>query len=254
MHTISALKLVQIDPDNPNALSVNLTSQAIALRNAAADQKTPEKSSGRLAKSADAYLATIGGRNPFAPPNNPPKFTGRTSVELERDKGFSMNLEGTDPDKAQKVSFELLSEKPEGLAFDSLKGSLDWRPKSNGEHTLKVRVFDDGLPSKSVEQAIKLTVVDPKVPPPPPAKFDLASQTEVSGLVSGRGGAMAMIRSKVDGKMFQVKEGDNLEVGSIKAKVVGLNSQKKCLELETDGKRWTFGMDVSLAEAFKKAQ
>ena len=254
LHSISTLSLRPVNNDDPNFVSINLSSQVIALKNAAADQKLSDKPSGRLAKSADQYLASIGGRNPFAPPNNPPQFSGKSAVEIEREKSFSLKLEGRDPDKTQKVQFDVLSEKPEGLNFDPKTGRLDWRPKSNGEHELLVRVFDDGIPSKSIEQKIKLTVVDPKVPPPPPQKFDLASQTEVSALLSGRGGTMAMIRSKMDGKMFEVREGDNIEIGSIKAKVVSLNSQKNILELETNGKRWTVGMDVSLADAYKKIQ
>ncbi len=254
LHSISALKFLPPNKDDPNFVSFNLTSQVIALKNAAVDQKPSDKPSGRLAKSVDQYLASIGGRNPFAPTNNPPQFSGKSAVEIEREKSFTLKLEGSDPDKAQKVLFDILSEKPEGLNFDPKTGTLDWRPKSNGEHELLVRVFDSGIPSKSIEQKIKLTVVDPKVPPPPPQKFDLASQTEVSALLSGRGGTMAMIRSKMDGKMFEVREGDNIEIGSIKAKVVSLNSQKNTLELETNGKRWTVGMDVSLADAYKKIQ
>lgn len=255
---LHSIKLLKLDPNpaDPNIMTVTLTCEAIALKNADATQSPPETPSGRLAKSEAEYLKSIGGRNPFSPPNNAPNFAGKNSDKLERGKEWSLKLEAKDPDPSQTVKFELVSPPIAGLKFDP-SGKISWRPEANGEYELLVKATDSGLPASSVEQKIKLAVVDPTIPPPPPqppAKFDIASQTEVSALLNGRGGAKAHIRSKLDGKTLEVRAGDNFEIGSVKAKVISLNIDDDYIELETDNRRWTIGMGTSLAEAFKKSQ
>jgi hypothetical protein len=97
-------------------------------------------------------------------------------------------------------------------------------------------------------------------PPPPPApkveepKFDPATQSRVSAVLGGRKGPEAWIRSMTDGKTFELAVGDDFELGTIKAKVVSINLKESFVELETDGRRWTVGMDSTLTEAFAKSQ
>lgn len=254
LHSLRSLK-IDLSPNDPATILVKITTEAIALKIADANQDASELPSGRLSKSPAEYLSVIGGRNPFAPPNKPPTIASKNSAKAERGKEWSMQLEAKDPDPLQKVRFELLSDKIEGLKLDP-SGKISWKPEANGEVELQVRAIDSGLPAKFADQTIKLSVVDPVIPPPPappPPKFDVASQTEVSALLSGKDGAKALIRSKLDNKTLEVRAGDDFEIGSVKAKVIALNMEEKYIELDSDGHRWTVGMDTSLADAYKKS-
>ncbi len=252
LHTIKTLKLNQTK--ERNVLNVVLDAQALALKGADANQEPAAEPSGRLAMSPDEYKLAILNRNPFAPPNQKPKLATSRTHEIKRGESWSLSLEANDPEN-QAIDFELVStELPEGLSFR--RGAFSWRPTENGEYEVEIRAKDRGWPSQTVEEKLTLRVVDPPAEEPkvePPA-FDVASQAFVSAMLKGRGGPEAWIRSRTDGKTLQLSEGSDFELGSIKAKVVGINLKEDFLELETDGRRWTIGMDTSLADAFKRSQ
>lgn len=102
-----------------------------------------------------------------------------------------------------------------------------------------------------------LKVVDPPAPPEPkvePPKFDPASQSRVTALVGGREGPQVWVRSMAESKTYQLSEGEDFEVGTLKGKVVSINLKESFAELETDGIRWLVGMDSTLKEAFEKGK
>jgi Putative Ig domain len=252
LHTITNLKVKQ----QGNFLTITLDSQAIALRGADPKQEFSKEPSGRLAKSAEEYEKTIIGRHPFAPPNQPPKLATSTRQEIKRGERWSLKLEGSDPDK-DEVSFELVSKDlPEGLKFSNRSGELSGSVSENGSYEVLVRVTDNGLPAKSSEHKMALKVVDP---PPPPVevekpKFDAAEQSRVTAMVGGAKGPQVWVRSLTDGKSFQLSEGDDFEVGTIKAKVLSINLKESFAEFETEGIRWIVGMDSMLKEAYEKSK
>lgn len=254
LHTISNLKIKMTK--QANVLTISLDSQAIALRGADPKQEFSKESSGRLAKSAEEYEKIIIGRNPFAPPNLPPKLATSTRQELKRGERWNLKLEGSDPEK-DDVTFELVStELPEGLKFSSRSGELSGSVEENGSYEVVVRVTDNGLPAQSSEHKLALKVVDP---PPPPVevekpKFDAAEQSRVTAMVGGVKGPQVWVRSLTDGKSFQLSEGDDFEVGTIKAKVLSINLKESFAEFETEGIRWIVGMDSMLKEAFEKSK
>lgn len=254
LHSMSNLKVKMTK--QANVLNISLDSQAIALRGADAKQEFSKEPSGRLAKSAEEYEEIIIGRNPFAPPNQPPKLATSTRHELKRGERWSLKLEGSDPEN-DEVKFELASQDlPEGLNFSSRSGELSGSVNENGSYEVIVRAIDSGLPSKSSEHKFALKVVDP---PPPPVevekpKFDPAEQSRVTALVGGVKGPQVWVRSLTDGKSFQLSEGDDFEVGTIKAKVLSINLKESFAEFETEGIRWIVGMDSMLKEAFEKSK
>ena len=254
LHSITNLKVTTTT--QPNWLDVSLDSQVLALRAADAKQAISTKASDRLAKSADEYKQSIIGRNPFAPPNSPPTLATSPRQEVKRGESWNLKLEGKDPE-AHLVKFELVSDKlPPGLKFSDGSGELSWKPEENGEYEVVVRATDDGLPAKSNEFKLALKVVDPPAPPEPkvePPKFDPASQSRVTALVGGRDGPQVWVRS-LTGESFQLSEGEDFEVGTIKAKVVSINLKESFAEFETDGIRWLAGMESNLKEAFEKSK
>lgn len=254
LHTITNLKVKMTK--QANLLNITLDSQALALRGADPKQEFSKESSGRLAKSAEEYEKTIIGRNPFAPPNLAPKLATSTRQEIKRGERWSLKLEGSDPEK-DDVKFELVSKDlPEGLKFSTRSGELSWEADKNGSYEVVVRAVDSGLPSRSSEHKLALKVVDPPAAPVEveKPKFDAASQSRVTAMVGGVKGPEVWVRSLTDGKSFQLSEGDDFEVGTIKAKVVSINLKESFAEFETEGIRWIVGMDSMLKEAYEKSK
>ena len=155
------------------------------------------------------------------------------------------------------VTYELAADSmPEGLRLNGNKLTWD-KPSETGKTELQLRIIDSGWPSKVTEERLVLNVVDPPPPEPvkpPPPKFDVATQAYISFVGRGRFGPEAHIRSRTEGKTEELVEGSEFEIGTIKARVVGIHPGGGFIELETDGKHWTIDMDTSLADAYAKSQ
>lgn len=254
LHRIQSLKVTQF-PNDPDRATVVLVSEVIALKNAAPKQPPSLASSGRMTKSMDEYLSDVLERNPFGPPNRAPAFAVEATHDVPREREWSLELKANDPDGRHRVQYQLLSEKPEGLQFSESSGKITWTPKANGNYDLIVQAVDSGLPPKKSQQKLVLKVVDP--PPPPTVtatpQFDAASQSFVSAILSGRDGAQVWIRTKTDNNTYKVGAGDEISIGTVKGKIVEVNVDSQFVEIETDGRRWTFGMDDSLQAAYKRS-
>jgi hypothetical protein len=254
LHRVKVLKL------NPtkqtNIVAVELTSQAVSLPKAA-DKKEPSlEPSGRLAMSTDQYKQKILERNLFSPPNNPPTIETGRSHDVTIGSDWKLELAAKDPD-GNDVSFELVTEEdklPKDFRFRGRE--ISWKPSEKVKQEIEVRAIDNGWPRKSTVLKLALNAVD--APPPkvetPPATIDPAKQAFLTGLVSSRTGAQGWIRSKAEGVNIDIFEGTEINVGSVKAKVVRINLTEDHVELETDGSRWFADMDTSLADAYAKSR
>jgi hypothetical protein len=255
LHRVQSLKINPLAKE-PERVSITLVSEALALKVADLKQPPSLAHSGRVTKSFEQYRDEILRRNPFAPPNKPPQFSVSPNKDLPREREWSLELKATDPDPRHRITYQLLSDKPEGLSFSEETGKLTWTPKQNGQYELLVKAVDSGFPPKTTEQKLTLKVVDPPAvaPPAEAPKFDAASQSFVSAILSGRDGAQVWIRTKTDNNLYKVKAGDEISIGTIKGKVIEVNVDEQFVEIESEGRRWTLGMDDSLQAAFKKAQ
>lgn len=256
LQRVRSLK-VERHRDDPDVVKVKLDTEAIALKNAPAKQEPSLLSSGRLKKTVEQYQAEILARHPFAPPNRPPQISVAASHDVPRGREWTLELKAVDPDAKHKVKYHLLSEKPDDLNFNEESGKISWTPKADGSHELMVEAEDSGFPPKKSQQKLVLKVVDPPVPPPTveTPKFDVASQSFVSAILSGRDGAQVWIRTKTDNNLVKVGAGDDVSIGTVKAKVVEVNVDEQFVELETEGRHWTLGMDdASLQAAYSKSK
>ncbi|MCR9294535.1 MAG: hypothetical protein NXI32_17595 [bacterium] len=251
LHSVKNFKMTMTN--EPQVIQVALDAQVLALNSASPDQEPPEQSSGRLAMSIEEYKDTILNRNPWAPPNTPPKIKSRSADIVVGERGWSFPLEHEDKENHQ-VTYKLIStDVPEGL--DLRNGAIHWTPKEIGTYEIEVEAADNGWPSAVTTEKLVLNVKEPPKPPEPvqePPKFDVASQAFVTGLTSGRDGRKLWIRSRTDGKFLTLGEGSEFELGEIKAKVLSINIGEDYALLESDGMRWTVDMETSLAEAFKR--
>lgn len=254
LHRISKFSIIR-DPKQINMVDVIMTSQAVSLPKSKASTEPNTGSSGRLELAVDEYKKKILERNPFAPPNNAPKFETSRSHDVTIGKPWSLKLEAADPD-GDRVSYELVTEAdklPSGLSLQS--GEISWQPKEKMESEIVVRAIDEGWPKKSVELKLALKAVEPAVEKKetPPATLDPAKQAYLTGLVSGPTGAQGWIRSKAEGLSIDIAEGTEINVGSIKAVVVKINPIQDHIILEADGNRCIMDMNTSLAEAWAKS-
>ena len=247
------ITLLRIDPvlREPNQLDITLVSEVLALENASPTQAEPEGISYRVKKTLAEYSNEIAGRNLFSPTNHPPKFSATATQEAIVGSPFTYDPGATDPDAGQYWQYEIIGDAPEGFKFG--KGTeAYWTPRKTGSYVVNFRVTDTGIPSKSADQTLTINVVDPPpiVEPKKEVKMDIALQAEVSALVSGRDGPEAWVRSKLEGKTLNLKVGDKLTLGSVEGIVLAIGANY--MELETDGKKWTVGLDESLADAYQR--
>ena len=61
-----------------------------------------------------------------------------------------------------------------------------------------------------------------------------------------------MFKSYTDGKTARVRVGDDFDLAGIQGKVTAIGANY--IELETEGRRWTMGLDESLADAYRRSQ
>jgi hypothetical protein len=251
LHTLDKVIVTPIARKR-DEFNVSLTARAMAMKIAPPDQEPLETPSGRLNSDLDEYKDIILARNPFSPPNNAPEIKTGRELEITLGENWSHPLEADD-EEGDRVDWELVGDGPNGLELR--RGSLSWSPEETGEFEVAVRGTDTGWPAMSSEKRIRLVVKEapkeePKVEAP---KFDAATKTFVSAIVSGQRGPEACIRSLTEPEPMWLAKGEQLSVGAIEAKILNINVAESFLELETDGKRWTMGMEESLADAYKKS-
>jgi hypothetical protein len=253
LHRIANLKIALV-PREAYQLDITLITEVLALDVASDTQPSPPGTSHRIKLSLADYQDAIVGRNLFSPANHPPQWSETASTEAVRGSPFNFNPGAKEIDAGQQVTYEIIGEAPEGLQIGRGGSELNWLPQQTGTYVVSIKATDNGLPRQSSEQKLTINVVDP-----PPVvevktepKMDVASQAEISFLGAGRNGPEAWVRSKLEGKTIFLKEGDKLTLGSVDGTVVAIGANY--MELETNGKKWTVGLDENLADAFRRMQ
>jgi len=234
-------------------LDINLVSEVLAIDAASETQQEPTKTSHRIAKSIQQYDETIVGRNLFSPANHQPKLSATADAPAIKGEPINYKPSVSDSDPGQSVRFEIIGDYPEEMRIDGATGALAWTPQATGSTDIMIRATDNGLPSTWAEQRVTIAVSDPPppvAPPKPEPKMDVAAQSFVSALLAGREGPEAWVRSRMDGKTIYLKKGDQLSLGSVQGTVISVGANY--IELETEGVRWTVGLDESLADAYQR--
>jgi len=236
----------------PDQLNITLDCEVLALGIAKDKQDPPKGVSNRLAKSLDQYKDTILARNLFAPANQPPRLEPKKSVEAKVGLPLEHSVEAKESDPNQRVSYVTKGEIPKGLLIDQDTGKVTFRSNEIGEYNVVVEATDNGIPRKSTTQS--LTIKVNALPPPSaaPIQFDVASQAQVTSLLVGSNGPEAWIFSKTESKTYKLLKGDQLKLGGVNGLVMNVGANY--VELETEGRRWLFGMDETLADAFSRSK
>jgi len=234
----------------PNQLKIALDCEVLALKSAKPEQTAPASNAPRLERPLDEYQNSIVGRNIFAPTNNAPIFEKSKLVSATLGIKMDVGLAAKDTDPGQAIKYEFEGEPIRGMQLDPDTGNLSWTALELGDYKVGIRATDSGIPAKSSVQWVSIKVQEPPPPVKKPKEFDIASQAFVSALISDGKGPQAWIRSKIENKTLYVRVGEQLKLGDIEGKVISIGTD--FIEVETEGKRWTVGLDEPLAEAYKR--
>ncbi|MEM1226980.1 MAG: cadherin repeat domain-containing protein [Planctomycetota bacterium] len=252
--TLHRIRELNFGPDRNGDISVEMAIDSIALNAAAPDAQAPSDTpSYRIADDWEAMRLRILDRNFFQPPNQAPRYTGPSRLVATRGRPEQISLSFSDPER-HAMRFAVDSELPDWVTFDPRGGRLRMSPPTDLQLDdpvqLTVRVSDQGYPNREMTQTLTLSVVDPKVEPPPvaPPRFDDASQTYLTGLLDGRE-PVAWMKVRTKGETLKLRIGDSFEIGTVKGKVVGINS--RTAELEIEGQRYQFRQAEKLSDVLR---
>jgi hypothetical protein len=252
LHRLTSLKISPI-PNTTYQLSILMNGEVLSLNAASDKQPIPDWISPRVSKSMAEYRQALTMRNLFSPANHLPMWPETATTQALRGTPFTYNPSAKDEDKDQSIRYEIMNELPKGMQISKEGDKITWTPDAIGKVELKLLAYDNGIPQGWSTQTLTIDVVEPPPPvdpPKPPPKFDVASQAEVTGLTAGRDGKKVHIKSKLEGKVLELKIGDKLTLGSIEGTVVEIGANYA--DIETEGKRWTVGMDESLLDAYRR--
>ena len=258
LHSVDRLHRIQRLTVNPikdtKDLDIGLTIEALSLAGATATDSLNEKLTDRM-RLADVteYQQIIVGRNLFAAANRAPKLASVGSQKAYLNSRFQVTLKAQDPDKLDSVTYKLLDATLPGATINAKTGELQWTPKEKGEFQAKVVVTDNGLPARSDEQLVKITVNDPPPPPPPPPPspkkkldFDGAKFTVLSGITSRNGQLEAWFTVRTTGELLKLKVGQKIQVGSIEGKIAKIEDESVEIATNEDPKTIVINLGSSL--------
>ena len=172
-------------------------------------------------------------RNLYEPPNQAPKFGGRSELEAIVGRDTPTPLTFNDPD-GHGMRYELVDGPYEFVSIDSRSGTLRIRSDETTEFDVTVRAIDDGYPNRSSEQRLVVKVLDPPPPEPepePPVGFDDASQTVLTALVQGRNEWTAWLHVRTKDETIKLGIGDAFEIGTVAGSVVSVNARSVILDV-----------------------
>ena len=248
------IRVFDLKPDRSGGFDVELTVDAIGLNQVPADAEAPGTESWRVEPDVVAYREPIMNRNFFEPPNQAPKYTGKTTVEAYVNKTTPVPLTFKDPEN-HKIRYELIDAPEDLVSLDERSGTLRVNSDEKRKIEVSVRATDEGYPRRSIEQKLLVSIVDPPPPPAPPLpkpKFDDASRTFLAGLVNGGNEWEAWMDVRTRGKTLKLRLNDEFEIGTVKGKVTNITA--KYVELEIEGQKLELKYKDALADAVKRLQ
>ena len=252
LHKITDVKITPL-PAYGN-VKVAISIEVLALDSASPEQAVPQVEEFKKdLRPVGDYVTAIANRNVFWPANRPPTWSEKATTSVTQNAQLGFELGAKDPDDGQNVHYELVSSTADGLKLEGNR--LVWQPSELGKFSAVVRAIDNGLPQATSQQTVSIDVSAPAAPTPPAAeapKFDVATQTRLTALLSGRDGPQAWIKSRLEDKTSSLMVGDDLDMAGIKGKVTEIG--RTYIQFETDGKTWIMGQDESLADAYRRGQ
>ncbi|MFT5528104.1 MAG: hypothetical protein ACI9HK_006092, partial [Pirellulaceae bacterium] len=234
-------------------MNIALTIEALAMPGADAERELPNVKSKWLHHGdLDAYIKTVVHRNMFGLPNKKPAIDVSSRQSATVGKLFSTTVKGSDPDAIDTVRVRAVGDLPAGVTLSD-SGGLSWRPEEESSIEVKLEVYDDGFPSLTDQAVVTISASNapppkPYIPPPAKPKFDVSKYTFITTIVAVNGVSEAWLIERTSGIKHVVKEGDPVEIGTFKGKV--LTIQDRLVEFQLEEKRTLVSIGKSLSEGF----
>jgi hypothetical protein len=259
LHQIRSLRVKPV-PDS-KLLEISLGMDALVVAGAdPAHQLTPKPSARLGGRKLADFQKLIFERNLFGPENHAPQIADLSRQRAETGKTFTLAVKATDADPLDKISFRLAEDAPPEAKINST-GELRFQSKQKGTFQLTVIASDDGLPVKSSQRRIEITVADPpprvvannndRPPPPPQAYFGDGELTFVTGITEINGRREVWLNVRTTGETMKLNEGEKFQVQRLKGVVsrIGLTDA----DVTAAGERRRFEVGDNLAEGRKLA-
>ncbi|MCL4202899.1 MAG: hypothetical protein KJ000_10400 [Pirellulaceae bacterium] len=255
LHRIRRLSVKRIQ--GSRQLDIAIAIEAVSLPTATHLEQLSDFDSGRLAHgNLEKYLDTILARNLSGPPNQPPAFESISDQRVNTNSSLSFTVRARDPDRNDQLRYWMEADGLAGAEFDRRSGQFRWRPSRAGEYRVTFHVSDDGFPSMSASQRVRITVTDP--PPPPATKppetivskpsFAMAKFVYVTAITESAGRRQAWISLRTEGKTLKLHEGDEFNVGQVPVTVRRIEDSAVELESAILEKRIRVTLGKSVAE------
>jgi hypothetical protein len=250
LHKITELHLpVSRDSRDAKVLNVTVMIEALALatsknKDALSKHPSADNSPEELKAAAHQLL-----QRHFYRVNQAPEVSlSKTSFTVGNPVKIQVN--GSDPDGDGVDKYRLV-EGPPWLKQEG-KELVSTSNPSVGTYKLAVEVTDAGVPPKSTTKEFTLSVKAEQVPvrskPEIRKPFDHLSQTFFERLLSRDGEPEAMIKVRTLGTRHALHVGDEVQVDSVKIKVLSIDPENETLEIQLpDGKRRKARLGKSLA-------
>lgn len=194
-----------------------------------------------------AYSDVIINRNLFAPPNQPPKIDSLGKKEIGSDEELSLTVKATDPDEFDKVTYSIRKDPAQQgdiPKIDPQSGELTFPPQEIGDYKFTVLATDDGLPAKTVEETLEISVV--KQSPKEKPDFDDAKLTTFTGRTKSGNRWMMWLRFLTTNETVKLYEGDTFELGKLKGVIHRIST--KDVELTAANRRMLVKLGQNLSD------
>jgi hypothetical protein len=214
-------------------LDLSITVDALSLNDAPKANKLDKPVAGALTHGdLQHYIDSIVRRNVFGTGNKQPEFSSGNQTGYPN-QPLRFQVRGRDPDADDKLTYAIEGTPLPGAKLDAASGQFEWTPDKLGEYEITFRVTDNGVPAKSQTGTMKIRVVDPPPPASPPAKFDVAQQSVLTGITEISGKRQAWITVRTEGRVLKLSEGDPVDVGTVKGKVSRIDASHAEITMES---------------------
>jgi hypothetical protein len=236
-------------------LDIAMSIETLSLETAThVDELSPFRS-GRLAQgSKEEYLKVILGRNLSGPANREPWFTSLEDRDVYTDETVSFKIGAEDPDTLDRLKYRCEADDLPGAEFNPEDGSFRWYAEEPGEYQVVFHVSDDGYPSLTRSETVRIRVTDPPPPEPeepaatPLPSFDKARFAYVTAITEDAGRRQAWISLRLDGKILKLYEGEEFNVGEVAVMVRRIDDRSVDLEAPILDKQIRVQLGQNLAQ------
>ncbi|GAH79649.1 unnamed protein product, partial [marine sediment metagenome] len=107
-----------------------------------------------------AILAGCAGGGTVPSINHPPTITSTPNTSAIVGEKYIYDVDATDPDVGDILTYSLIGSSPEGMTIDPTTGVINWTPTATqiGDNDVTVEVSDNGSPVGSDTQNFTITV------------------------------------------------------------------------------------------------